>query len=198
MKNDKNRRGRKRIAMGPQGVKELTAAVEDISRWLTDYLRGRTQYGAFSMHVLGEEPVAYFTERAVLKFYEGTWKRKKNETLREILGRIVISDMGHALRDWEKNGGALLCSIDDNKDMLKAVEEATMQLNETLLERETLRKIGYDIAKDKVKDNTELTKYVNTMEDHNNYYDIARKMRIGITNVKVLEAELLECLKGPK
>ena len=150
------------------------------------------------MHVLGEEPVAYFTERAVLKFYEGTWKRKKNETLREILGRIVISDMGHALRDWEKNGGALLCSIDDNKDMLKAVEEATMQLNETLLEKETLRKIGYDIAKDKVKENTELTKYVNTMEDHNNYYDIARKMRIGITNVKVLEAELLECLKGPK
>ena len=93
MKNEKNKQGRKRVAMGPQGVKELTAAVEDLSKWLTEYLKGKTQYGAFSMSVLGEEPVTYFTERAVLKFVEGTWERKKNETLREILGRIVISDI---------------------------------------------------------------------------------------------------------
>ena len=53
MKNEKNKQGRKRVAMGPQGVKELTAAVEDLSKWLTEYLKGKTQYGAFSMSVLG-------------------------------------------------------------------------------------------------------------------------------------------------
>lgn len=77
MKNEKNKQGRKRVAMGTQGVKELTAAVEDLSKWLTEYLKGKTQYGAFSMSVLGEEPVTYFTERAVLKFFEGTWERKR-------------------------------------------------------------------------------------------------------------------------
>ena len=39
--------GRKRVTMGPQGVKELTVAVEDLSKWLTEYLKGKTQYGAF-------------------------------------------------------------------------------------------------------------------------------------------------------
>jgi len=158
MKNEKNKQGRKRVAMGPQGVKELTAAVEDLSKWLTEYLKGKTQYGAFSMSVLGEEPVTYFTERAVLKFYEGTWERKKNETLREILGRIVISDMGHALRDRKKKGGVQLCSMDE-EGMLRIVEEATQEWEENLLQKEIIRKIGYDIAKDKVKDDPELTKY---------------------------------------
>ena len=197
MKNEKNKQGRKRVAMGPQGVKELTAAVEDLSKWLTEYLKGKTQYGAFSMSVLGEEPVTYFTERAVLKFFEGTWERKKNETLREILGRIVISDMGHALRKWKKKGEARLCSMDE-EGMLRIVEEATQEWEENLLQKEIIRKIGYEIAKEKVKDDPELTKYVNTMEDHNNYLEIARKMRIRITDLKVLEAELLELLNGAK
>ena len=118
----------------------------------------QTQYGAFSMSVLGEEPVTYFTERAVLKFFEGTWERKKNETLREILGRIVISDMGHALRDWKKKGGAQLCSMDE-EGMLRIVEEATQEWEENLLQKEIIRRIGYDIAKDKVMGDPELTKY---------------------------------------
>ena len=195
MNNETEMRGCKRIVLSPQGIKEVIAAMEDISKWLTEYLKGKTQYGAFSMSALGEEPVTYFTERAVITFFEGTWKRRKNETTREFLGRIVISDMGHALRKWKKKGEARLCSMDE-EGMLRIVEEATQEWEENLLQKEIIRKIGYEIAKEKVKDDPELTKYVNTMEDHNNYLEIARKMRIRITDLKVLEAELLELLNA--
>ena len=47
MKNEKNKQGRKRVAMGPQGVKELTAAAEDLSKWLTEYLKGKHSMGPF-------------------------------------------------------------------------------------------------------------------------------------------------------
>ena len=146
-----------------------------VLKWLTEYLKGKTQYGAFSMSALGEEPVTYFTERAVITFFEGTWKRRKNETTREFLGRIVISDMGHALRKWKKKGEARLCSMDE-EGMLRIVEEATQEWEENLLQKEIIRKIGYEIAKEKVKDDPELTKYVNTMEDHNNYLEIVKTM----------------------
>ena len=92
---------------------------------------------------------------------------------------------------------AQLCSMDE-EGMLRIVEEATQEWEENLLQKEIIRKIGYEIAKEKVKDDPELTKYVNTMEDHNNYLEIARKMRIRITDLKVLEAELLELLNGAK
>ena len=86
----------------------------------------------------------------------------------------------------------------DEEGMLRIVEEATQEWEENLLQKEIIRKIGYEIAKEKVKDDPELTKYVNTMEDHNNYLEIARKMRIRITDLMVLEAELLELLNGAK
>ena len=158
MNNETEMRGCKRIVLSPQGIKEVIAAMEDISKWLTEYLKGKTQYGAFSMSALGEEPVTYFTERAVITFFEGTWKRRKNETTREFLGRIVISDMGHALRKWKKKGEARLCSMDE-EGMLRIVEEATQEWEENLLQKEIIRRIGYDIAKDKVMGDPELTKY---------------------------------------
>ena len=43
--------------------------------------------------------------------------------------------------------------------MLRIVEEATQEWEENLLQKEIIRRIGYDIAKDKVKDAPELTKY---------------------------------------
>lgn len=47
----------------------------------------------------------------------------------------------------------------DEEGMLRIVEEATQEWEENLLQKEIIRRIGYDIAKDKVKDAPELTKY---------------------------------------
>jgi hypothetical protein len=132
--------------MSPKELNELAAAVEDLSKWLTDKLKGNTQYGAYSMSVLGEEAVTYFTERAVMTFFKGNWKRKKNETLRELLGRMVISDMGHAQRDYKNKGEVMIRSMDDDHARLEAVEQATLEWEEGLERLELAREVAYDIA----------------------------------------------------
>lgn len=190
------KRGRARGAMSPKELKELAAAVEDLSKWLTDKLKGNTQYGAYSMSVLGEEAVTYFTERAVMTFFKGNWKRKKNETLREFLGRMVISDMGHAQRDYKNKGEVMIRSMDDNQARLEAVEQATLEWEEVLERLELAREVAYDIAEERVKDDPELTMYLKTMYDHNSYRDISRKLRMTIAEVKNLETELLRSLRG--
>lgn len=196
MKMDRVRRGRARGAMSPKELKELAAAVEDLSKWLTDKLKGNTQYGAYSMSVLGEEAVTYFTERAVMTFFKGNWKRKKNETLREFLGRMVISDMGHAQRDYKNKGEVMIRSMDDNQARLEAVEQATLEWEEVLERLELAREVAYDIAAERVKNDPELTMYLKTMYDHNSYRDISRKLRMTIAEVKNLETELLSSLRG--
>ena len=195
MKFEKVKRGGARRVMSPQGLKELTAAVEDLSNWLTDKMKGKTQYGAFSMRVLGEEAVTYFTERAVLTYFKGNWKRKKNETVRVFLGRMVMSDMGHALRDYKEKGRVKICSMDDDEARLEAEEQATLEWEETLERLELAREIAYDMAEDRVKDDPELTEYLKIMYEHNSYREISRKMRITIADVKNLETELLRSLK---
>lgn len=194
MKMDRVKRGRARGAMSPKELKELAAAVEDLSKWLTDKLKGKTQYGAYSMSVLGEEAVTYFTERAVMTFFKGNWKRKKNETLRELLGRMVISDMGHAQRDYKNKGEVRIRSMDDNQARLEAVEQATLEWEEVLERLELAREVAYDIAAERVKNDPELTMYLKTMYDHNSYRDISRKLRMTIAEVKNLETELLRSL----
>lgn len=190
------KRGRARGAMSPKELKELAAAVEDLSKWLTDKLKGNTQYGAYSMSVLGEEAVTYFTERAVMTFFKGNWKRKKNETLRELLGRMVISDMGHAQRDYKNKGEVMIRSMDDDHARLEAVEQATLEWEEGLERLELAREVAYDIAAERVKNDPELTMYLKTMYDHNSYRDISRKLRMTIAEVKNLETELLRSLRG--
>lgn len=182
--------------MSPKELKELAAAVEDLSKWLTDKLKGETQYGPYSMSVLGEEAVTYFTERAVMTFFKGNWKRKKNETLREFLGRMVISDMGHAQRDYKNKGEVMIRSMDDDHARLEAVEQATLEWEEGLERLELAREVAYDIAAERVKNDPELTKYLKTMYDHNSYRDISRKLRMTIADVKNLETELLRSLRG--
>ena len=196
MKKDRVKRGRARGAMSPKELKELAAAVEDLSKWLTDKLKGNTQYGAYSMSVLGEEAVTYFTERAVMTFFKGNWKRKKNETLRELLGRMVISDMGHAQRDYKNKGEVMIRSMDDDHARLEAVEQATLEWEEGLERLELAREVAYDIAAERVKNDPELTMYLKTMYDHNSYRDISRKLRMTIAEVKNLETELLRSLRG--
>lgn len=193
---DRVKRGRARGAMSPKELKELAAAVEDLSKWLTDKLKGNTQYGAYSMSVLGEEAVTYFTERAVMTFFKGNWKRKKNETLREFLGRMVISDMGHAQRDYKNKGEVMIRSMDDDHARLEAVEQATLEWEEGLERLELAREVAYDIAAERVKNDPELTMYLKTMYDHNSYRDISRKLRMTIAEVKNLETELLRSLRG--
>ena len=196
MKKNRVKRGRARGAMSPKELKELAAAVEDLSKWLTDKLKGETQYGPYSMSVLGEEAVTYFTERAVMTFFKGNWKRKKNETLREFLGRMVISDMGHAQRDYKNKGEVMIRSMDDNQARLEAVEQATLEWEEVLERLELAREVAYDIAAERVKNDPELTMYLKTMYDHNSYRDISRKLRMTIADVKNLETELLRSLRG--
>ena len=196
MKKNRVKRGRARGAMSPKELKELAVAVEDLSKWLTDKLKGETQYGPYSMSVLGEEAVTYFTERAVMTFFKGNWKRKKNETLREFLGRMVISDMGHAQRDYKNKGEVMIRSMDDNQARLEAEEQATLEWEEVLERLELAREVAYDIAAERVKNDPELTKYLKTMYDHNSYRDISRKLRMTIADVKNLETELLRSLRG--
>lgn len=193
---DRVKRGQARIVMGPKGMKELTAAVEDLSKWLTDRLKGKTKYGAFSLSALGEEAVTYFTQRAVLTFFKGKWIRKKGESLRELLGRIVISDMGHALRRYKEKGEAKIYSMDDDKAKLESIELATLEWEEMLERLEQAREIAYDIAEERVRNDPELTMYLKTMYNHNSYGEISRKMRMTIAEVKDLETELLRSLKG--
>jgi DNA-binding transcriptional regulator YiaG len=76
--------------MSPEEIDELKNAVSDLSDYLTSLLRNQTQYGAYSMSALGEEAVTYFTRRAIVTFFKGTWERYKNEII-DIRKRYGIS-----------------------------------------------------------------------------------------------------------
>ena len=196
MKTDRLKRGRQRTVMSPEQLDELKDAVEDLSNFLTDFLRGQTKYGAYSMAALGEEAVTYFTQRAVVTFFEGTWERYEGETTREYLGRIVFGDMGHALDRWKnKMREAQFWSMDENEKKQHAdMERANQELVDTLARLELARKIAYDVAEETVKDDPELLKYLHLLHEQDSYRYISKKLRINMPEVKALEARLLERL----
>lgn len=90
MNKGRYKRGPQRAVMSPEEIEELKKAVSDLSDYLTSLLRNQTQYGAYSMSALGEEAVTYFTRRAIVTFFKGTWERYKNEII-DIRKRYGIS-----------------------------------------------------------------------------------------------------------
>lgn len=198
MNKGRYKRGPQRAVMSPEEIDELKKAVSDLSDYLTSLLRNQTQYGAYSMSALGEEAVTYFTRRAIVTFFKGTWERYKNETMREFLGRIVCSDMGHAYDCWkDKMREAQFCSMDeDNRKQHASMEQSNQELMESLKRLAVARDIGYSVAEERVKDDPELLRYLHLMYEQDSYRYISKKLRVNMDEVKALEKRLLDRLAG--
>ena len=85
-------------------LEERVSALEFAGDWLTDYLDGKIDYGAFSEGAIGCPAVEFFTMRAFEKLMSGRWKWKEGKKMSTLMIDIMLSDMVHWVRDWKNNG----------------------------------------------------------------------------------------------
>lgn len=195
---------------------DLREAMKIASYWLTDELEGRTEKGAFSEMNLGDPARNYFLKRAyiILKDPECKWKWKDGTKLSTLMINVMRSEMGHELRKYISQGkpdvvvasslNKKTISCDNEFDNSNSVMEITpdvkhnefnveseMEMLEELERYETLRDKGYKVARAAVKGNTKLEKYVELVFELPDYRAISKRMKITLTEVKELEAELI-------
>lgn len=127
---------------------------------------------------------------------------------------VMRSEMGHELRKYISQGkpdvvvasslNKKTISCDNEFDNSNSVMEITpdvkrnefnveseMEMLEELERYEMLRDKGYKVARAAVKGNTKLEKYVELVFELPDYRAISKRMKITLTEVKELEAELI-------
>lgn len=175
---------------------DLQEALKVLAYWLTDYLKDKTQGGAFSTAALGEPAVMYFSKRAYVTYMSGTWSRKEGQKTSSLLINIARSDMGHHVRKWLKQGEPVVTPMSAMSEKQRAVmEQVNQELEEDLQLREKTRDAAYQIAEKAAQNDPELLKYLKAMRELNDYRSISKRLKKTIPEVKALEKRLLDLLR---
>lgn len=181
---------------------EFEEAIEMASFWLTDWLDGYTERGAFSLANLGEEARIYFVRRAyiILKNPECKWKWREKTKLSTLFINVVRSEMGHVLTKYLKLDGPDVSHADSLPiEALDADEVKTeMEMLEDLKRYESLRDTGHRIARAAAKGNPKLEQYVELVFQLPDYRAISKRMKINMPEVKQLESDLITILTANK
>ena len=172
-------------------LEEVMEAMDVMSKWITKKLYGRTERGALSEAALGEPAVMYFSKMAYIKWASGEWVWPEGISLTTILIRIARSDISHHVKAWLRQGGPEVSAMSDQQTALDVARELAQDLEA----EEELKALGYQMAEARVKDNPTYLKYIKAVRELNNYKAIAKRMKMSISAVKALEAELLATLR---
>ena len=216
MQEDMCKQKKKLKPLSDATPEELREAMKIASYWLTDELEGHTEKGAFSEMNLGEEARKYFLMRAymILKDPECKWKWKEGTKLSTLMINVIRSEMGHELRkyinrgepdvvhtsslkrktmigddEFDDSNGVMEIDADVKRNEFEVKSE--LEILEKLERYETLRDKGHKVARAAVKGNAKLEKYVELVFELPNYRAISKRMKITLTEVKELEAELI-------
>ena len=98
--------------------------------------------------------------------------------------------MGHIIEDYYEREEPELRLLSDQSFR----EEVEMNLADQWKFEANMRDMGYDIARNMVKNDPELTAYLDAMYKIDNYYGIASLMGIDVKEVLKLEKKLLNLL----
>lgn len=183
---DKTRQKLKQVRR-PEEVpqEEELKALDVLGNWLTKKLKGKTDSGPFSEANLGDIPVKVIAKRTYIKWKSGKWRWKDCLSLTTQLIRIARSEMSHIVRDWKAQGQPeLIAASKDEKalDLLAAEEEFD----------EELKSIAYEKAEKRLKDDSEMLKFLHLIRELNDRRAISKRLKISIVEVRLMEAELLK------
>ncbi|MBR4593048.1 MAG: hypothetical protein IKO33_00500 [Bacteroidaceae bacterium] len=171
--------------------KDIKDAMEVASYWLTKKLKGKTDHGPFCDAVLGEPARLYFPIRAMEALMSGAWKLKPGMKLSTQLIRIMKSDIGHSLRDWNSKGEMETVTWNDEMQHPSGQLKTVIEIEEERADSDRKRELAYQIALKVAEGNDELMRYVQLMREFNDYREIALKMKLRKSEVLHIEASLL-------
>lgn len=173
--------------------KEREAALKKLQRWISWQIIHRgfnLEYGPFSAAALGGDAVDIISEECLEALFCGEWHWKPDRELSSMLINIAKSKMGHIIEDYYEKEEPELRLLSDQSFR----EEVEMNLADQWKFEANMRDMGYDIARNMVKNDPELTAYLDAMYKIDNYYGIASLMGIDVKEVLKLEKKLLNLL----
>lgn len=168
--------------------KEELDALDVLGNWLTKKLKGKTDSGPFSEVNLGDIPVKVIAKRTYIKWKSGKWKWKETLSLTTQLIRIARSEMSHIVRDWKAQGQPELIAASHDEDAQKALD---LLATEEEFDEE-LKSIAYEKAEKRLKDDSEMLRFLHLIRELNDRRAISKRMKISIVEVRLMEAELLK------
>ena len=170
-------------------LEKILDAMELSGKWVVKRLKGNPTSGPFSELVLTEKAAVFFPKVAYMKWASGAWKWKQGLDLPTQFIRIIRSEMSHRLRDWrERNEPEPM----NNELVARELEQA---LADELEMEEEMKDLGYANILEYVSEHPRLVVYVNLVRETNNYRTISKKLRITMTEVKELEAEVIKIVR---
>lgn len=168
--------------------KEELNALDVLGNWLTKKLKGKTDSGPFSEVNLGDIPVKVIAKRTYIKWKSGKWKWKETLSLTTQLIRIARSEMSHIVRDWKAQGQPELIAASHDEDAQKALDLLAAEEEFD----EELKSIAYEKAEKRLKDDSEMLRFLHLIRELNDRRAISKRMKISIVEVRLMEAELLK------
>ena len=172
-------------------IEEVLKAMETAGKWVTKKLGGNPVYGPFSEEMLGDKAAVHFPKLAYCKLAHGDWVWKDSLSLTSQLIRIIRTEMGHILRDCEKDNRPNAFESLSNE---MVAWEAEKSLREEFVMEEETKDIGYKAIFSCLKDYPELMKYVKLVRELNDYRAISKRLRIKMDEVRELEARTLKII----
>lgn len=172
-------------------IEEVLKAMAIAGKWVTKKLHGNPVYGPFSEALLGDKAAVLFPKLAYCKLAGGEWEWKDGLSLTTQLIRIIRTEMSHRYRDWKNRKEPE--PAESLSDEMIAVEAEEALACESESEDES-KELGYQLITRWLKDYPELLRYVQLVEELNDYRAISKRLRIRMSEVKALEAETVRVI----
>ena len=147
---------------------------------------------------MGDDVVGRLGRECIEALFCGEWHWKPNRELSSQLIQIAKSKMSHIIRDFYNPNtpkvlleSGLQTREDDESDREKFELDVAAQWEFEA----NMRDMGYEMARNVVKDDPELLRYLDAMKELDNYYGIASLMELPVNKVLNLERRLLKRLE---
>ena len=182
---------------------EKGRAFKKLFKWISFQIKHNgfdLDFGPFSYRMMGEDVVGRIATECMEALFCGEWHWNPNRELSSQLIQIAKSKMSHIVRTfYNPNTPKLILESglqtreDDegNSDREKFELDVAAQWEFEA----NMRDMGYEMARNVVKDDPELLRYLDAMKELDNYYGIASLMEIPVNKVLKLERRLLKRLE---
>jgi hypothetical protein len=182
---------------------EKGRAFKKLFKWISFQIKHKgfdLDFGPFSFQMLGEDVVGRIATECMEALFCGEWHWNPNRELSSQLIQIAKSKMSHIVRTFYNPNtpkvlleSGLQTREDDegNSDREKFELDVAAQWEFEA----NMRDMGYEMARNVVKDDPELLRYLDAMKELDNYYGIASLMEIPVNKVLNLERRLLKRLE---
>lgn len=174
---------------------EKQKAFKKLARWMHAEIihRGYDPHsGPFSFDNMGGDTLDVLAEECFEALLCGEWHWHPTWSLSSQLIEICKSKLRHIIRDYKHYDNLTMMSTgnDDYREQFDRSVAAQLQ------REANLRDMGYDMARNAVKNYPKLVAYIDALYLSNDYAAIAKRLGISKPKVKQLEEQLLELLEN--